>query len=219
MKENSILVKLTLTAIIALTLTSVAVEPSKPDPVQSYGNATVSTVHRLDEHVRLYCDIADFPPVIGQHIPVCIKGLKPAANPQDNLKLLMFLNDLFLSKNEAPEKILLKDIQRGQQFCLVADIEVDGKDLCDLLVEKKLAQKVIEVPQPKTPTANAVTQGQTNDAPASADTHYLSSKSSKVYHRSACPHAARMDTSKAVTFATREDAEKTGRRPCKTCKP
>jgi hypothetical protein len=211
--------KLTLTAIIVLTVAGSAIQPSKPDPVQSYGSVTVLTVHRLDEHVRLYCDIAGFPPVIGQDIPVCIKGLKPAANPQDNLKLLMFLNDLFLSKKDAPEKIILKDIQRGQQFCLVADIEVDGKDLCDLLVEKKLAQKVIEVPQPKTPTANADPQGRTDTAPAAADTHYIASKSSKIYHRSTCSHAARMNTSKAVTFATREDAEKTGRQPCKTCKP
>lgn len=206
--------KLTSLTVIAFCIIAGTSPKPTPTPIESYGNAHVITIHRLDEHVRLYCDIADFPPIIGHNMPVCIKGLKPAANPQDNLKLLMFLNDLFLSKNDTPEKILLKDIQRGQQFCLVADIEVDGKDLCDLLVEKKLAQKVIEVPQPK-----ALPQDRTNNPPAAADTHYIASKSSKVYHRSTCPHAARMDTSKAVTFATREDAEKTGRRPCKTCKP
>jgi len=208
-----------LTSLTVVTFCIIAGTNPKPipTPIESYGDAHVVTVHRLDEHVRLYCDIADFPPIIGQNIPVCIKGLKPAANPQDNLKLLIFLNDLFLSKNDTPEKIILKDIQRGQQFCLVADIEVDGKDLCDLLVEKKLAQKVIEVPQPKTPTTNALPQGQTNTA--NADTQYIASTSSKVYHLPTCPHVARMDTSKAVTFATREDAEKTGRRPCKTCKP
>jgi hypothetical protein len=220
MKEISISVKLTVIAIITLTLTGAAVQPPSPQPVQSYGDANVVTIHRLDEHVRLYCDIADFPPVVGQNIPVCVKGLKAAANPQDNLKLLMFLNDLFLSKDGKPEKIILKNIQRGEQFCLVADIEVDGKDLCDLLIEKKLAQKVIEVPHPPTTSSSTLPQGQngTGNTPAT-DTQYIAAKSSKVYHRSTCPHAARIDAAKAVTFTTRDEAEKTGRRPCKTCKP
>ncbi len=211
--------KITFLTVITFCIIAGTNPKPTPAPTESYGNAHVITVHRLDEHVQLYCDIADFPPVIGKNIPVCIKGLKPADNPQGNLKLLMFLNDLFLSKNDTPEKILLKDIQRGRQFCLVADIEVDGKDLCDLLVEKKLARKVIEVPQPKTPVTDAKPLNQTNNTPAAAEMKYIASKSSKVYHRSTCLHAARIDKSKAVMFATREDAEKTGRRPCKTCKP
>lgn len=213
--------KLTSLIVIIFCITATPNPKSAPTVIELYGNAKVSTVHRLDEHVRLYCDISDFPPIIGQDIPVCIKGLKPAANPQDNLKLLMFLNDLFLSKNDKPEKIMLKNIQRGEQFCLVADIEIDGQDLCDLLIEKKLAQKVIEVSQPKNPASNAPPQNQTrtNSAPAAADAQYIASKSSKIYHRSTCTHAKRMDTSKSVTFTTRDAAESTGRRPCKTCKP
>ncbi len=209
MKKSWVLLKLTLTAIIALSIVGTAAQKSTSTPVESYGDAKVSTVLRLDEHVRLYCDISELPPVIGQNIPVRINGLKPADNAKDNLKLLMFLNDLFLSKNSKPKQILLKDIRRGEQFCLVANIEVDGKDLCDLLIEKKLAQKVIEVPQPE----------KTNSAPAANEGGYIATKSSKVYHRSTCPHAKRMDAAKAVTFSSREDAEKTGRRPCKTGKP
>ena len=211
MKKNKILLKLTLMAIIALTITGAAVQQSKPEPVQSYGDAKVSSVLRLDEHVRIFCDIAELPPVIGQNIPVCINGLKPADNAKDNLKLLMFLNDLFLSKNPKPKQIVLKDIQRGERFCLIADIEIDGQDLCDLLIEKKLAQKVIEVPQPE--------KTDSGFSPAVNEGGYIATKSSKVYHRSTCSHAKRMDAAKAVTFSSREDAEKTGRRPCKTCKP
>jgi hypothetical protein len=182
-----------------------------PPPIESYGDAKVSSVLRLDEHVRLYCDISELPPVIGQNIPVCINGLKPAADAKDNLKLLMFLNDLLLSKNSKSKMILLKDIQRGEQFCLVANIEVDGQNLCDLLVEKNLAQKVIEVPQSEKTGSHF--------SPAPNESGYIASKSSKVYHRSSCSHAKRMDVAKAVTFSSREDAEKTDRRACKTCKP
>ncbi len=182
-----------------------------PPPIESYGNANVTTVLRLDEHIRIFCDIAELPPVIGQNIPVCINGLKPADNAKDNLKLLMFLNDLFLSKNAKPKQILLKDIRRGKEFCLVANIEVDGQDLCDLLIEKKLAEKVIEVSQPE--------KADSGSSPTANEGGFIASKSSKVYHRSTCPHAKRMDAAKTVRFSSRQDAEKTGRRPCKTCKP
>ena len=211
MKENNILVKLATTIIITLAIIGTAVESSIPEPVQSFGNANVTTVHRLDEHVNIYCDIAEFPAVIGENIPVRIDGLKTAADAKSNLKLLMFLNDLLLSKNSKPKQVLLKNIQRGERFCLVAEIEVDGQNLCDLLVEKKLAQKVIEVSQSQTTTKGPET--------AAADAQYIAAKSSKVYHRSTCPHVKRMDHAKAVTFASSDSAEQTGRRPCKTCNP
>ena len=200
-----------LTLFVFCIASSFSQKTATPPPVESYGDAKVSTVLRLDEHVRLYCDISELPPVIGQNIPVCINGLKPAADAKDNLELLMFLNDLLLSKINKPKTILLKDIQRGEQFCLIADIEVDGQNLCDLLVEKKLAQKVIEVPQSEKANSDSL--------PAMNEGGYTASKSSKVFHRGSCPHAKRMDMAKAVTFSSREDAEKTGRRACKTCKP
>ena len=203
--------KLASLAVFTLCIGITANQQPTPKPVESYGNAKVKTIHRLDEHVRLYCDISDFPPIIGQNIPVCIKALKPADNAKDNLKLLMYLNDLLLSKKNKPKQIILQNIQRGEQFCLVADIEVDGKNLCDLLIEQKLAEKVIEVPQPEKTNS---------DSPAVRnESAYIATKSSKVFHRSSCPHTKRIDAAKAVTFSSREDAEKTGRRPCKTCKP
>ena len=66
--------KLALTIVITLTITGAAVQSSTPEPAQSYGNAMVTAVHGLDKQARLYCDIADYPPLIGQNNPVCIKG-------------------------------------------------------------------------------------------------------------------------------------------------
>jgi hypothetical protein len=196
---------------ICITVLSLFSALSVASDTQSYGNANVTVVHRLDEYVRIYCDIADFPPVIGQNIPVSIKDLKPAEDPKNNLTLLMFLNDLLLSKDSTTNKIVLKNIERGSQFCLIADVEVDGQNLCDLLVDKKLAQKVIEV------TPSQKTESRTPEP--THESGYLATKSSKVFHRSSCQHAKRINTANAVSFSLREDAEKTGRRPCKTCKP
>ena len=211
MKKRSTLLKLTLTAIVAIAIVAAASQKITSKKIESYGDAKVESVLRLDEHVQIFCDIAGFPPIIGQNIPVCVNGLKPADNAKDNLKLLMFLNDLFLSKNSKPKQIVLKDIQRGKEFCLVANIEVDGQDLCDLLIEKKLAEKVIEVAPSK--------KADSDSTPAANENGYIAGKSSNVYHRWSCSHAKRMDAAKAVKFSSRQAAEKTGRRACKTCKP
>lgn len=176
----------------------------------------------------IHCDIADFPAIIGSDIPVCLTGLKPAATPQQNLKLLAFLNELLLSKDNPPQKILLKNIRRGQTFCIEADIEIDSKNLADILIEKGLAEKIIKVTHTDAPAQTPSSQAQNpssaaplretqnTDAPAEG---FIASKSGKVFHRPTCYHAKRMDKSKAVIFATREEALSSGRRPCKTCKP
>ena len=123
----------------------------------------------------------------------------------------MFLNKLLLSKHSNPKQILLKNIQRGDPFCLIADIEVDGLDLCELLIKENLAKKVIEVPRTQiTDSGSSETVNENS---------YIATKSSKIYHRWTCSHAKRMDKTKAVTFPSSQAAEKTGRRPCKTCKP
>lgn len=198
--------------------------PAKASDI-SYGEAVVTNILRLDENVTFYCDIQDFPAIIGKNMPVRIKSLRQARTPQENLKLLVFLNDLLFSKNKPVSKIVLKGIERGEAFCLMAEIEVDGRDLCDLLVEQKLAQKITVVrgteagnitASETSSLANSPTQPQ-NESPQSIT--YVCSKSSKVYHRSTCPHAKRLDMSKAITFASSEEAAKTGRRPCKTCNP
>lgn len=198
-----------------------AADPSKP--ADSYGQAVVAAVLRLDENVTFYCDILDFPPVIGKNMPVRLKTLKPAQSAPENLKLLVFLNGLLFSKDKPVKSILLKDIERGNPFCLMANIEVDGKDLCDLLVEQKLARKVVEVGD-NVPGQNVITVSETGESSAASGgseqmVTYVCSKSSKVYHRSTCSHAKRMDMSKALVFATSGEAAATGRRPCKTCNP
>ncbi len=48
---------------------------------------------------------------------------------------------------------------------------------------------------------------------------YLASKNSKVFHKSDCPSAGRIEPKNLVGYASREEAIKAGRRPCKRCKP
>lgn len=179
--------------------------------------AVAASIIRLDETLTFYCDIPQFPALFGKDMPVRLKTLRPARTQEENRKLLAFLNELLFSKTRPVQSVLLKGIERGTSFCLMADVEVDGRDLCELLVQQNLAHKIVVVGDgPTADSENAVTVSQT-DAPAAGG--YVSSKSSKVFHKPTCPHAKRLDMSKAQTFATRDEAVKTGRRPCKTCNP
>lgn len=214
------------TMLTIVMFSAIGISAEQPNPTTTtYGNVQVENVLRLDPAIQIHCNLKDMPPIIGQNIPVCIKGLKPSSNPQDNLELLMFLNELFLSKTEQPTPIVLKNIERGDHFCLVADILIDGQDLCKLLIEKNLVNKVIEVPSsnpspPKENDTTPQTSSQTpSERPSQAEGNYIAAKSSKVYHRDSCYHVKRMDKSKTVTFKTPQEAEASGRRPCKVCKP
>ncbi len=180
-----------------------------------YGQATVSDVLRIDEQCTLYCNIEGFPAIIGENMPVKINGFKPANNGELNKKIKQFLCRLFLSKNNDSKVIHLKNIQRGDAFCLRADVEIDGSDLCDLLVEDGLAKRVIEIKG----TQSNIKQNSAPTRQTSQKKMFVASKTSKVFHRTTCSHTARMDLTKAAYFSTRKEAEKTGRRPCKTCNP
>jgi hypothetical protein len=51
------------------------------------------------------------------------------------------------------------------------------------------------------------------------ETKFVASKNGKVFHKSDCPSAGRILPKNLVTYATRDDAEKAGKRPCERCNP
>jgi len=71
----------------------------------------------------------------------------------------------------------------------------------------------------------AATGQPTADDPAGAASEpppgitFVGSKGSKVFHRSDCPHAARIRDGNRVEFRSADEARRQGRRPCRTCMP
>ncbi len=184
----------------------------------SYGHAEVTAVHRIDENCILYCDIRDFPPIIGKNMPVKINGLRTSSSVEQNHKIQAFLNLLLMTKTDTAKKILLKDLQRGGQFCFLADIEINGQDICDLLVDNGLAQRIITVSAGDTPQSNSPQATRLAAERAHKNT-FIASKTSKIFHRVGCSHAKRINPERAVYFSSRQDAVQTGRQPCKVCNP
>lgn len=54
---------------------------------------------------------------------------------------------------------------------------------------------------------------------AVAEYKYVASKNSNVFHRPQCSSAKRIKPENLVGYSSRDEAIKTGRRPCKRCKP
>ncbi len=76
------------------------------------------------------------------------------------------------------------------------------------------------------PDAAATTTGEPSTdeavrpaAPPAPEVTFVGSKGSKVFHRSDCPHAARIKSQNRVEFRTAEEARRQGRHPCRTCMP
>ena len=199
--------------------------PDNAAPPESYGSVAVSRLVRIDANGTLYCDIDAFPPVIGKNIPVCLEGVEVPANGAVDKEVIAFLEKTLTPKAaDAVPLIVLKNIRRGRTFSLIADVEIDGRDLARMLIDNGLARRIIRLASDETHAEFTASPANTAAAPskapaANAPVSYAAAKSSKVFHLSTCPHAKRLSPSTALTFRTRQEAEQNGRRPCKTCNP
>jgi len=62
-------------------------------------------------------------------------------------------------------------------------------------------------------------QAKTNLDIEAGEYNYIASKSSEVFHKSDCRWAQNISQENLVVYSSREEAIKTGKRPCKTCNP
>ncbi|MCF7956689.1 MAG: thermonuclease family protein [Phycisphaerae bacterium] len=188
--------------------------------MKNYGTAIVSKVYDGEEVYSFRCDVKGWPAIIGEDVPVRIAGLElpyivaeqPAPNQFFERQTIRFLND-FLKDAKTME---LKNIRRGKDFCLVADVIADSNSVAEALIEKGFAKKADNSNPKIKPNIKKVIEIK---ATAPKNIIWVASKNSKVFHRSTCTFAKRMKKGTAIQFPTREKAIETGRRPCKTCKP
>lgn len=200
----------------------------------TYGSAEIARIRHIESDFTLICDLHNFPPIIGQKIPVRIRGLESLESyPKSELHI--FLETLFKqNQNDPNHPIQLRNIQRGKTFCLIADIDIDGRDLGDQLVHEGLVKRILKVPTAEQDTdapSRLITPQSTETLNVSQSLlrpvsptppqsrGFVASKSSKIFHRADCPHAKRIAEEKKVYFPNRDRAIAAGRRPCKFCNP
>jgi hypothetical protein len=203
-----------------------------PSPLPTYGQAEVSEVIQVCADFHLICNIRNYPPVVGEQMPVSIRGLE-ATGTENDAKVQACLQTLLCKQPKDPNQvILLKNIQRGMSFCLIADVELNGQDLGDFLIKKGLVERILKTPsseqKPQASSARIAQQPNLLQPIASAAAAvkagppptpgYVSSKGSRIFHRAGCFHVKRIAEEQRIYFQSREEAS-SGRRPCKTCNP
>ena len=200
----------------------------KPDEInqsRSYGSAKVSKVTSADANFFFRCNIKQWPAVIGENIPVRIAGVSPrittaenAASKEIDQQAGEFIKAI-LAKAEKEDALILKNIRRGSGFYLVANVIAGEDDLGQLLIEKGFAKKA--KPGDIAAPIRTIYSELRNENPTAfnANTKYMASKSSKVFHSSDCRFAKTITPKNGAEYPTRQQAINSGRRPCKQCKP
>ena len=179
---------------------------------KTYGTATVKKINRIGAMYSFSCDVVGWPAIIGDDIPVHIAGVvlpeivaeggEPNKYFQSKLKQRL---KTILTASGKTSRIELKQIKRADTFGLIAEVTVDSNSIADILISEGLGRKADDLQKPQD---NAVEKQP-----------LLASKGSKVFHKSTCRHAKSMDPAKTLTFTNSQQAIKSGRRACKTCKP
>lgn len=110
---------------------------------QRYGSVRVTTVLRVNDGDTFYCNVNHFHPLLGNNIGIRLRGLNcpemsskiPAVQKravEARLELVHLLHNA--------KVIMLVNPQRGKYFRIIADVEIDGKSVGTILLEKKLAR-------------------------------------------------------------------------------
>jgi len=219
-----------------LTVICWAGQETNAAPDTSYGRALVDRVKCVDIGYIFYCDVKDWPAVIGANIGVKIEGIEPplivaeegGANKFFELQTKKFIETTL---NKA-KRIELDNIKRRESFGIVADIIVDSNSLASLLIENgyaRLRTKTDIVKEKKTNLQKLKTKSKPvnpmksiedkKQVPEQTKSQWIASKNSKVFHRADCSFVKSISDKNLVRFDSRQEADRTGRRPCKTCSP
>ena len=217
-----------------------AEHPQTIEPVDTYGSVIADEITGVEAEYTFRCHINQWPAIIGRNISVKINAVEMPliAGAKDKYveELKSQAGSFIKTSFKQAKLIVLKNIKRGQSFCIIADVDIDGRNLAELLSEKGLAKRTSQgkvagkklSPSGKTKvvsmtvatTAAAVPAVVTEKQPDSQDkTAFIASKNSKIFHRPTCRFARVISQKNVIKFETREQALQSGRRPGKTCTP
>ena len=109
-----------------------------------YGNVEVSRVLRVYDGDTFYCDIKQWPAIVGYNIGVRINGIDtPEIRGSSASVMDLALQARLLVVNELANarSVQLWNVKRGKYFRLVADVYVDKRNLARILLNAGLAKR------------------------------------------------------------------------------
>lgn len=141
--------------------------------------------------------IPEWPDIIGDKIKIRLSGIdcQETRKSQDSTHQAQRAKAFTERMLENAQVISLKNLQRGSFFRIIADVEVDGKDLGQMLLDSMLAAEC-------TPRCRRVI--------------VYASPARQTYHLAGCRHLARIQIVDTLAIERAGDKDMS---PCKVCKP
>ena len=124
--------------IIFILLNSIIVESNAED----YSDVSVSRIIKVIDGDTFRVDINELPNIIGKNIRIRILGIDaPEINGKCAFEkeLAIKARDFVQILLDNADSVILKNLDRGNFFRLLAEVIVDGKNLGELLIAKDLA--------------------------------------------------------------------------------
>lgn len=110
---------------------------------KQYGTIIVDEVIRVYDGDTFYANIWQWPPILGRNIGIRVNGIdtpEMRGSTPEIKKLAVKAKKLAEKTLRQSKTIVLKNIKRGKYFRVVADVECDGKDLGQLIIDANLAK-------------------------------------------------------------------------------
>jgi hypothetical protein len=137
---------------------------------------------------------------------VCLKGEQNPVFKADIWQTIPIIQ--VVSERDMPDKVT--DLVAEQVDCFIdifkASNPTDAKPLA------------VQINKNTSPS-NLLEQSDKNENSTAVEYGFVSSRSSNVFHKPGCRWAQNISKKNLVTYKTREEAIKAGKKPCKTCNP
>ena len=108
----------------------------------AYGDVKISKVISIYDGDTLRVNIDSFPDIVGKNIRIRIKGIdapETKGKCQTEIDLAIMARDYLRNAINQSSQIELRNIERGKYFRIVGELYIDGKNISNNLIERKLA--------------------------------------------------------------------------------
>jgi len=108
----------------------------------AYENVKISKVISIYDGDTLRVNIDSFPDIIGKNIRIRLKGIDAPeikGKCQKEIDLAIMARDYLRNAINQSSQIELRNIQRGKYFRIVGELYVNGENMSNNLIRRKLA--------------------------------------------------------------------------------
>jgi len=108
----------------------------------AYEDVKISKVISVYDGDTLRVNIDSFPDIVGKNIRIRIKGIDAPeikGKCQKEIDLAIMARDYLRNAINQSSQIELRNIERGKYFRIVGELYIDGENISNNLIERKLA--------------------------------------------------------------------------------